>query len=265
MSTERWKAQIAVEFLGRNQSSVLLTDSVSARSVFVRTDAPPPPMTLLRVQFLLPPDDARLVIPAMVANTVLPTSAHAVPGVEIAFFGESGQANQRWGKFIAHLRKTHPESVDRPVMLARDVAEAMDRYALVDGFRSVDVSPSGMFVATTQRFVVGSDVRVTLIDVASKEERSVDCVVRRRATRGEQGIAVEYRNMTGETWTDLVAFLRGADGARALRAEIQVVRTPYVPMTMQTLPGPWSSDAVPPSRPEPPEDSWSLPPENGWS
>jgi hypothetical protein len=62
MSTQRWKAQVSVSLVARNQTSLLLTDSVSLSSIFVRTDAPPPPMALLRLEFRLPPDDVPLVI-----------------------------------------------------------------------------------------------------------------------------------------------------------------------------------------------------------
>jgi hypothetical protein len=265
MSTEQWKAQIAVAILGRNQKSILLTESVGLGSIFVRTDAPPPPMTLVRLQLVLPPDDARVVLHAMVANTVMPAGAHAVPGVELAFFAKGGEANKRWDRFIQYLRRTHPEAANRPVVLSRDAMEPIERYAFVDQFHSVDVSPTGMFVATRQRFAVGTDVQITLIDVDTKEQRAVDCLVRRRTAGGEEGIAVEYRNMTSRGWDDLVTFLRGADGGRALRAELRVVRAPCAQMAMQTLPGPWSSDAVPPSSRSSTDDSWSLPPETGWS
>jgi len=65
-------------------------------------------------------------------------------------------------------------------------------------------------------------------------------------------------------WENLAAFLGGDGSGRALRAELRVVRAPCVPMTMQTLPGPWSSDMVPEAAPSA-DDSWSLPPENGLS
>jgi hypothetical protein len=268
MSTQRWKAQVPVAFLARNQSAVLLTESVTANGVFVRTDAPPPPMTLLRVQFLLPPDSARLVIHGMVANTVRPQSPHSVAGVEVVFFAKSADGNARWDRFIKFLRETHPEAIDRPVMLARDVAESVERYAFVNDFSAIDVLPGGMFLATEQRFAVGSDVRVTLIDSATTERRAIDCVVRRRMTGSEKGIGVEYRNMTSDAWVDLTTFLRAFEGERRLRAEVHVVRAPYAPMTMQTLPGPWSNDVDP--APESVssvarEDSWSLPPDSGWS
>jgi hypothetical protein len=267
MSTQRWKAQVPVAFLARNQSTVLLTESVSESGVFVRTDARPPAMTLLRVQFLLPPDNARLVIHGMVANIVRPQSPHAVSGVEIVFFAKSDDGQARWDRFIKYLRETHPQALERPVMLARDVAEAVERYAFVDDFSAVDVLPGGMFLATEQRFAVGTDVRVTLVDSATAKQRTIDCVVRRRMTGTEKGIGVEYRNMTSEAWENLTTFLREFEEKRTLRAEVHIVRAPYAPMTMQTLPGPWSND-----EPAPPsvstvasDERWSSPPESGWS
>jgi hypothetical protein len=237
MSMPRWKAQISVSLVARNQTSILLTESVSLSSVFVRTDAPPPPMALLRLELRLPPDDERLVVHGMVANTVIPTSEHAAPGVEIVFYANSGAAGARWQRFTQYLAKTHPQSIERPVLLARDAIDPVERAAFVDDFRAVDVAPNGMFLATRQPFAVGTDVRVVLVDSETTEERALDCVVRRRATGAEPGIGLEYRNMTGEAWTRLVSFVSGS--SRALRAKIQVVRAPHVPMMMQTLPGPW--------------------------
>ena len=76
---QRWKAQIAISFLGRNQSALHLTESVGVDGVFVRTDAPPAPMTLVRIEFLMPPDDDRLVMHGMVASVVRPESEHSAP------------------------------------------------------------------------------------------------------------------------------------------------------------------------------------------
>ena len=187
-----------------------------------------------------------------------------MPGVELRFFAKEGEASERWDRFIQYLRRTHPEAIDRPVVLARDVAEAIDDQAFVDDFEIVDVSPTGLFIPTTQRFAIGTDVRIKLLDVESMTMRTIDGVVRRRTTGDEPGIAVEYRHMTDDAWGNLVGLIRAAKGRRGLRGELRVVRAPTVQMTMETIPGPWSSDEVPVRRAAC-DDSWSIPPESGWT
>jgi hypothetical protein len=148
MSTSRWKAQISVSLIARNQTSILLTESVSLSGVFVRTDAPPPPMALLRLELRLPPDDERLVVHGMVANTVIPKNEHAAPGVEIVFYANDGAASARWERFTQYLIKSHPQSAETPVLLARDAIDPVERGAFVDDVRAVDVTPNGMFLKT---------------------------------------------------------------------------------------------------------------------
>ena len=122
MSTQRWRAQISVSLVARNQASLLLTESVSLSSVFIRTDAPPEPMSLVRLELRLPPDEVALVVHGMVTNTVA-SNAHVVPGVEIVFYAKSRDAGARWERFIQYLERTHPQSKERPVLLARDAAD----------------------------------------------------------------------------------------------------------------------------------------------
>ena len=264
MTTPRWKAQIAVEILGRNQTTVLLTDSVSEQGIFLRTDAPPPPMTLLRLEIRLAPDDTKLVVHGMVAHTVQPQRAHGVPGVEVAFFAMSGEALHAWAQFIKHLRAAHPDASYRPVALARELDGVLGSHAFVDEIDASDISPKGMFLATRQRFAVGTDVRVTLIDSQSSAQRSISGVVRRRVTGEEAGVGIEYCNMTRDAWADLDVLLRNA-GPCALRAEVHVVRAPSVPLMMNTLEGPCTPDGRASIHAPRREDSWSLPPEDGWS
>ena len=85
-----YNVRIAATFLSRSETTALLTDHVSARGVFVRTDSPPPVMELLRIEFVLPPSSTTVVMHGMVTEIVLPQSKHSAPGVEIAFFAKGG-------------------------------------------------------------------------------------------------------------------------------------------------------------------------------
>jgi hypothetical protein len=100
------------------QGTALLTDYVTATGVFFRTEAPPQPMELVRIEFdSLPRSAPPVTLQGMIIRDAPPSRKHAAPGVEIAFFANGGAASGAWDRFIAYLCEVHPESRHRPVLL----------------------------------------------------------------------------------------------------------------------------------------------------
>ncbi len=287
MSSPRYMAQVGARFLSRSQTTAFLTDYVTSTGVFVRTDAPPQVMELLRIEFTLAPEATRIVLHGMVTQIVLPSTAHAAPGVEIAFFAKGGEAGRLWDEFVSHLREHHPESLTRPVMLAQNATDQVRRAhprvvphspirirakrkeasgqvetdAADESLTIGDISDGGMFIKTQSAFVVGSDLRVTLQDPRTFAVMAVDCIVRRRAFGTNAGIGVEFRNLNTDQRDVLHELMQFAGGTHAVAAHCEEVLTPNGPRMMDTLPGPGSHARKHPVAAT--EDSWAMLDE-GW-
>jgi Tfp pilus assembly protein PilZ len=278
-NAERYNVRIAATFLSRSQSTALLTDHVSARGVFIRTDSPPPVMELLRIEFVLPPASTTVVMHGMVTELVLPQSKHSAPGVEIAFFAKGGEPGRIWDQFVRHVRDRYPESVSRPVTLAQQATDQVRRahprvvpatpieVGSSHGPESMtvgDISDGGMFIRTSKSFTVGTDLRITLRDPRTHARIPVDCIVRRRAFGSNGGIGVEFRNVNDAQQAVLTELMRTAGPAHSVQAVCEEVLAPPVQRMMNTLPGPGRFGAAVSILPTAPgEDSWATLDE-GW-
>jgi hypothetical protein len=103
----RYRAQLATTLTLGHDTREILTDDVSFRGAFLRTDLVTGPRKLVRVSFILP-DHQDVSGHAMVVH-VLPEGegsdgAVRPAGIGIEFFGEiSGR--KRWDAFIQELTK----------------------------------------------------------------------------------------------------------------------------------------------------------------
>jgi Tfp pilus assembly protein PilZ len=271
MSSQRYMAQIGARFLSRSQNTPFLTDYVTANGVFVRTDAPPQVMELLRIEFTLAPNGERIVLHGMVTQIVLPNAAHAAPGVEIAFFAKGGESGALWDEFLNYLLEAHPECLTQPVMLAQNATDQVRRahprvvpQALIqvqakhDDVEETlpvgDISNGGMFIKTHDAFVVGSDLRVTLQDPRSRAMIAVDCIVRRRAFGSNAGIGVEFHNLNAEQTAVLHELMEFAGQTQSVPAKCEEVVAPDAPRALV----PFKKRSVAAT-----EDSWAMLDE-GW-
>ncbi len=189
----------------------------------------------------------------MATQIVLPSTKHAAPGVEIAFFAKGGEAGMLWDQFITYLNERHPDSLVQPVMLAREATDQVRRahprlvpaspIRILGGAETPlvvgDISDGGMFIKTEKAFAVGSSLRITLQDPRTSATIPVDCIVRRRASGSNAGIGVEFRNLTDDHRAALRALIQGAAAVDPVQAQCEVVLAPMplAPVMMNTLPG----------------------------
>ncbi|HEY2515523.1 MAG TPA: PilZ domain-containing protein [Polyangiaceae bacterium] len=252
----RWKAQIPVTILEKSRTTALLTDSVDQHGVFVRTDAPLAPMTLVRMKFVLPPNDEELVTHGMVTEVVKQDSLGA-PGVRIRFFAAAGEELASWHQFIQYLRQRHPAAVARSVVIA-DAEEENDAAIYVDGLERSDFSAGSFFLKCHTPLSVGTHVRVSIFAGEGGAQLGLHCVVRRQVSGREGGIGLECRDMTPPALRQLDTFLRAT--STSLRAELRVMRVPAGPASMQTVPGPFGSSTSLAL-----DEPWSIPPTAEWA
>jgi hypothetical protein len=208
----RFAARIVAKVVRRGETVELLTNDVSFRGAFLRTDAPPALRQLVKVTFALPTGEI-VGGHAMVVHVVPPApGSNEVPGVGLQFWGPMEQGKP-WERFINELRVK--EKAGMPSARITDkVRRASERFKLaidieLDGRTAVtrDVSETGMAVRTDSAMPVGMRVSVRVHTAA--EEVSIDVIVRRRIDdKGFKGLGVEFVDLSPETRRALLDFLR---------------------------------------------------------
>jgi hypothetical protein len=209
----RYAARIVAKVVRRGETLELLTNDVSFRGAFLRTDAPPALRQLVRVTFALPSGEV-VGGHAMVVHVVNPGAAagEQVPGAGLQFWGPLDHG-KTWEEFIRELRTR--ESAGAPAARVPDkVRRASERFKLAidveldhDTVVTRDVSETGMAIRTDSPMQVGMRCQVRLR--AGKEHVTADVVVRRQiAERAFTGLGVEFVEMSDEAKRGLIAFLK---------------------------------------------------------
>ena len=210
---KRYLVELPISVKSGTTTRKLLTHNVSFRGLFVRTDDPPVPRTLLRLDAELPPNDERFRSHGMAVWIVTPEEAteEQPPGIGVQFYA-MGAERIKWEAFILWARRTaeqpivdaepvadvkpptpdavrraHPRREIHLRVCPRTVDELLEMY-------SRDVSKGGMFVRTDRAFDVNT---VLQLDVSHPETHQVfglEAIVRRLAKTGDRGIGVEFQN-----------------------------------------------------------------------
>ncbi len=221
----RYRMRVPVTLVSRSKELHALTDDVSFRGVFLRMDAPPAKMQLIRMRFALPPDGEELVLQGMGVHLVEPGDAKGrPPGLGVEFFGLDGPPRTTWEKFIRYVQETHPDAAEISATCAPAGAVDMvnrlysrhdvvlhvkveTREALVD-LVTENMSRGGMFVRTDLPLGPGAAVNVHLVHPDTQATFALDCVVRRRVFGSNAGVGLEFQNMTEANRAELVDFVR---------------------------------------------------------
>lgn len=211
----RYPARIVANVVRRSETLELLTNDVSYRGAFVRTDAPPALRQLLRVTFDLPNGGPKVSAHSMVVRVITRGEggeASRVPGIGLQFWGPIDQA-KAWDQFVYDLKMR--EKAGLPNARATDkVRRSSERFKMAldvalggETMTTRDVSETGMAIVTKSTLPVGA--RTTLQIRRGHESIVVDVVVRRRIDeKGFVGFGVEYVDVTPEARQSIVAIVR---------------------------------------------------------
>lgn len=208
----RYPARIVARVVRRNESIELLTNDVSFRGAFLRTDAPPAMRQLVRVAFVLP--GATVVSAhAMVVHVVGVAPNGPVPGMGVQFWG-AVDGSRAWEKFVHELKALEKEGVPS-ARYTDKVRRASERFRLsldvvVDGNKTTtrDVSMNGMAIKTDLALQVGMRARLQVYGM-NGDMLALDIVVRRVIKEKDfSGLGVEFVDVPSETRTALVALVR---------------------------------------------------------
>lgn len=209
----RYPARIVARVLRRNQTIELLTNDVSFRGVFIRTDSPPTLRQLVKVELVLP---EKVVVSghAMVVH-VTPTPQEkgegAVPGIGLQFWGPLSNARE-WERFV-HGLKVREKAGMAAAKATDKVRRASERFKLAlevvfDGVTAMtrDISENGMAIRTEIAMPVGTHARLGLR--SGDEVMTFDVVVRRRIDEpGFRGLGVEMVGLDPRKRDTLLQFL----------------------------------------------------------
>jgi hypothetical protein len=213
----RYAARIVANLVRRNESFELLTNDVSYRGAFIRTDAPPSLRQLLRVTFVLPNGDTKVSAHGMVVRLVTKGEGgeeSRVPGVGLQFWGPIDPP-KAWDQFIYDLKMR--EKAGMPNARATDkVRRNSERFRMAldvalggETMTTRDVSETGMAVRTTSALPVGT--RTTLQIRRGHESIVVDVVVRRRIEEASfVGLGVEFVDVPPSARQSIVAIVRAS-------------------------------------------------------
>lgn len=203
-----------VRLVRRNETIELLTNDVSFRGAFVRTDAALSLRQLVRVSFNLPGGETvqahAMVVHAVKGEKHDPTSP--VPGVGLQFWGPMEQA-RAWEQFVYDLKVKERAGV--PLARVTDkVRRSSERFRLqldldVDGneAKTRDISENGMAIRTDKMLPVGMKLRVNVR--AHGQSFPVDVVIRRQIDEPTfRGLGVEFADPTAEPRRAIVSFVR---------------------------------------------------------
>jgi Tfp pilus assembly protein PilZ len=188
-------------YLGQ-ETHELLTEDVSYRGVFVRTDRRPRLRQLVKLKLELGAGD-EFTTHAMTVWVVPPGGpAGRVAGVGLQFYGVDKNALGRWERFVSALKDEpapvasppSPEPIRRRFhrfaaafkVVPRNIADLLEMYTR-------DVSVGGMFLVTAKELAVGAEIALDVIHPVSHAVFALSSVVRR--VEAGKGLGVEFTDL----------------------------------------------------------------------
>lgn len=202
---KRYAMQVPVSLRLGKRTKELLTENVSYRGVFVRSDTPVPLRTLLRLNLFLEPLNVEIGVHATSVYVVSTAFAgRRVPGIGAQFFALDGPTRRLWERFVDHVRENVEPSSGRALEAtpfppgAEDVyahdysAELLLRCTRADLEHLVHCSfpTRRLFVRTDLDLAVGSEICLEIVHPDTDELYPLSCavegVVRDGVDRGAQ-------------------------------------------------------------------------------
>jgi hypothetical protein len=209
---QRFPARIVARVVRRGDNVELMTNDVSFRGAFLRTDAPPALRQLVRVAFVMPGGEL-VSAHAMVVHVVPPGSGESIPGAGVQFWGPVQEA-KAWEKYVYEL-KIRERAGTASSRATDKVRRSSERFKLaleviVDGRRlsTRDVSETGMAIRSESAMPVGTRAHMQ-VHANGHPSLALDVIVRRRIEEPAfKGLGVEFVDVKPETKEALMALLR---------------------------------------------------------
>jgi hypothetical protein len=219
----RFAVQLHLTLKQGQRIQTLLTENVSYRGLFVRTDTPPPLRQLVKLEAVLPPLGVRFVSHAMSVFVIRPEDATGrAPGAGIQFYG-MGDERRAWEAFVNHAkRQAGGTSVEMPAVTdlpgPEPVRRRFERVPLVlevvphtvDELMKMwtrDVSAGGMFLTSDDPAPIGTELKLEIKHPATGERFHLEAIVRRHGNKVGKGVGVELIGMSEARRRDFFTFV----------------------------------------------------------
>jgi hypothetical protein len=210
----RFPARIVARVLRRGEHVELMTNDVSFRGAFLRTDAPPALRQLVKVAFVMPGGEL-VAAHAMVVHVVPAGSGTIIPGAGVQFWGPV-QESKAWEKYVYDLKVRERAGVASSRATDK-VRRSSERFKLaleviVDGRRlsTRDVSETGMAIRSESAMPIGTRAHMQ-VHANGHPSIALDVIVRRRIEEPSfKGLGVEFVDVKPDTKAALLALLRPA-------------------------------------------------------
>lgn len=204
----RFDVQLALTLKSGSKSQHVLTENVSYRGLFVRTDTPPPLRQLVKLEAVLPPDNVRFVSHGMSVFVIKPDDASGrAPGAGIQFYG-MGDERRAWEAYVNLVKKSAavtPAVARGPALPGPEpVRRKHERVAMVLEVRPTsiadlirmwtrDISAGGMFLSSSQLLPLGTELELAVKHPTTGTVFNVEAVVRRHGDhKAGSGLGVEF-------------------------------------------------------------------------
>jgi hypothetical protein len=230
---ERCVVRLPVDLMRGKQRVTLVTENVSFRGLFVRTERPSPERRLVQIEMLVPPMDRRVSLHATVVHVVLPGTVRTA-GMGLQLMGQAGEQLERWEQFVRHVTPRPKRS--RRGVPAADSASLTDpsrrRFERYKGelrlrvddvddlgaFVADSITAEGLLVATTFALPIGVGQKVEVIHPQTGETFALNCVVREHDRRG---VDVTFERLDAARREAFLEFVR--NDVPALSATVEYV------------------------------------------
>ena len=217
----RYRIRIPATLVRGPASNRVMSEDVSLRGLFLRTDLPLTLRQLVRIKIMVPPEAQIVETHGMIVHAVAPGNpVGRIPGIGVQFFAMDGPARVRWERFIRYVRETYanaeheamelepaggarsdpaplPEPIRRehpriPARLQVRVRTADDLFQLY----TRDVSRGGLFLTTELDLAMGQQLGIDFVHPDTGEAFPLKGVVRHRVRRpGVAGVGVQFLEM----------------------------------------------------------------------
>ncbi len=209
----RYGARIVARVVRRGGNVDLMTNDVSFRGAFLRTDTPPALRQLVRVAFTLPGGEI-VSGHAMVVHVVPPGPDGVVPGMGVQFWGPV-QGAKAWEQYVFKLKMQEKAGLSSSRVTDK-VRRTSERFKLsldvvIDGKRlsTRDVSENGMAIRSESAMPVGVRATLQIHTPDGAAPIAVDIIVRRRIDEPDfRGLGVEYTDISNATRNAILSLLR---------------------------------------------------------
>jgi type IV pilus assembly protein PilZ len=219
----RIEAEIEIHFKNFEQFYKEYAKNISKGGIFIKSNNPLPPQTIIEIKIFLPDDKEPLDVVGEVVHIIEPEIAQQRgwdPGMGVHFVDYDEEMFKRLEKYIDSQadekpqakvdRRRHQRTTTRMKVKFPDLTTLLENYAK-------DISQGGIFIPTTDPKPVGVTITLTLVHPENGEEVEINGEVVRVVTEKEAkehkdrklvpGMGIKFVNLEHDQQLSLEQFL----------------------------------------------------------